>query len=190
MDRDRLIAWVGNSLFPHEGAVRAWLYRVIADRSEVDDIIQEVYCRLWSAENLASITDPRAYFFRTARNIVIDEVRRAKIVRFTALAEVEEGALDTLAFSPERIATARDELRRVVLFIDQLPPRCREIFSLRKIEGLSLQQICVRMGLSRTVVENEVSRGLKRLLKIMENAERPSTPLKRIAGRWRRHGEL
>ena len=181
---------MGASLLPHEGAVRSWLYRVLDNRSEVDDIIQEVYCRLWSLGNPLSIANPRAYFFQTARNIVIDEVRRAKIVKFTALAEVEEVALDVSSFSPERVAGARDELRRVVGFIDQLPPRCREIFSLRKIEGLSLQQISVRLGLSRTVVENEVSRGLKRLLKIIENAEKPASASKGSARRWPRRGEL
>lgn len=170
--------------------MRSWLYRVVAERSDVDDIIQEVYCRLWAVENIETIVDPRAYFFRTAKNIIIDEVRRAKIVKFSVLADVEEGVVDTLAFSPERIAGARDELRRVIAFIDQLPPRCREIYSLRKIEGLSLQQISDRLGLSRTVVENEVSRGLKRLLKIMESAERPSPSVKSAAGRWRRRGEL
>jgi RNA polymerase sigma factor (sigma-70 family) len=188
MDRDKLVAWVASNLLPQEGAVRHWLARTLASHWDIDDVIQEVYCRVWRIEAIEAIAHPRAYFFQMARNIVVDEMRRAKVVRFTHLAEVEESRLTSLAPTPEQSAWSREELRHVLAMMDRLPPRCRAIFTMRKVEGLSLREIAGRMGLSQTVIQNEVSRALKRLLKIIEEAERPASPTRALAKRWSRRG--
>jgi len=188
MDRDRLVAWVAANLLPHEGEVRRWLTRVLASHSDVDDIVQEIYCRVWRAEGIETIANPRAYFFQVAKNIVFDELRRAKVVRFTHLAEVDERKLTYLGPTPEQSAWSREELRHVLAMMDKLPTRCRTIFTMRKVEGLSLREISGRMGLSQTVVQNEVSRALKRLLKIIEEAERSGSPSRAFTKRWPRRG--
>ena len=63
--------------------------------------------------------------------------------------------------SPERVVAARRELGEVLRLIDRLPDRCRRVFEMRKIQGLSQREIASRLGISETIVENEVVKGLR-----------------------------
>ena len=66
-----------------------------------------------------------------------------------------------------RIAGARRELTRVAELIDTLPERCRRVFTLLKVEGLTQKEVAARLGVSESVVENEGVKGIRRILKTM-----------------------
>lgn len=170
-ERQKLLSWIGARVLPHEPEVRAWLKRALHSGADVDDVIQEAYCRMWSMTNLDAITSPRAYFFKVVRNVVIDEFRKARIVRIEAVAELEDLRAASDEATPETVASARAELRRVKKLIDALPTRCRQVFEMRKIEGLSQKEIAARLGISENIVENEASRGLKIILKAIEEGD-------------------
>ena len=48
-----------------------------------------------------------------------------------------------------------------MLLISQLPDRCRSVFQLRKIEGLSQKEIAAKLGVTETIVENDVAKGMR-----------------------------
>jgi RNA polymerase sigma-70 factor (ECF subfamily) len=190
MENDRLVAWVGSRILPHEGAVRSWLARVLANRSDVDDVIQEAYCRMWSIPAPEQIANPRAYFFQMARNIMVDELRRAKVVKIEAMSEIGDNPFAVDELTPEHIAGARSELKRIQRLIEALPPRSRNIFALRKIEGLSQREIAARLGVTENVVENDLARGLKSILRSIEDEDDPAAPAKRKPKNGRQRGGL
>ena len=66
---------------------------------------------------------------------------------------------------PERRVSARMELDRVQMLIAGLPDRCREIFEMRRIQGLPQREIAVRMNLPEHTVEAQAIRGLKLIMK-------------------------
>lgn len=176
-----LVGWVGRNVLPHERHVRKWL-RAAFPAIDVDDVVQEAYCRISELEHVDHIEDPRRYFFRAARNIVLEQVRRERVVRIEAasgLMELENGPVDEI--SPERIVAGRSVLQRVERLIDALPERARQIFRLRKIEGVPQRDIAARLGLTENVVENEVARGLRRILTQMTEDERIDMPVRRRA---------
>jgi len=189
-DRQKLLSWLGARVLPHEPEVRAWLRRALNNAADVDDVIQEAYCRMWSMTNLDGIASPRAYFFKVVRNVVIDEMRKARIVRIESVAEIEDLRIASADGTPETIATARSELRRVKHLIDALPVRCRQIFSMRKIEGLSQREIASELGVSENIVENEASRGLKIILKAMEEGDGEPRRLGTAPKHGRRRGQV
>ena len=166
-DRHRLVAWVTAHVMPHEPAVRAWLSRRVVNREEVDDLIQEAYARLAALTCVDRIERPDGYFFQIVRNLLIEQVRRARIVRFETIARTDELALHDDEPSPERIASGRGELARVQQLIEALPERCRRIFILRKVDGLSQREIARRMGVSESVVENEGAKGLRLIMQAL-----------------------
>ncbi|NKJ44370.1 MULTISPECIES: RNA polymerase sigma factor [unclassified Novosphingobium] len=177
-----LIGWVSRHVLPHERALRTWLRTAFPGR-DVDDVVQESYCRLASLSSVAHIDDPRRYFFRIARNIVLEQVRRERVVRIEAasgLAVLEGAALEQQGqgeeSSPERIVAGRMALERVEALIDALPERSRAIVRMRKIDGLPQREIAARLGLSENVVENEVARGLRRVLDQLTEGERAEMP--------------
>ena len=64
-----------------------------------------------------------------------------------------------------------DALTKVVnRAIEQLPERCREIFSLSRKEGLSYRQIAERLGISVKTVETQISIALKRIREILSSS--------------------
>jgi RNA polymerase sigma-70 factor (ECF subfamily) len=69
--------------------------------------------------------------------------------------------------TPDRHLTARDELRRVQAGLDRLPPRCREVVRLRKIEGLSTRETAERLGVGIDTVEQQTVHGMRALVDFM-----------------------
>lgn len=175
--RARIVAWVGREILPHEADVRAWLRRSLVSEVEVEDIIQEAYCRLLTLKGTAHIATPRAYFFTTARTVVVDHMRRSRVVRMETVTEIE--ALNVVLDdpSPERVAAGRRELERVRRLIAALPDRCRRVFELRKIEGLSQREIASALGVTETIVENDVVKGQRLILKALAEGEMSRQPL-------------
>ncbi|CAN7585766.1 RNA polymerase sigma factor [Phenylobacterium sp. LjRoot225] len=175
--RQEIVAWVGGHVLPHEGDVRAWLRRNGSSSDEVDDIVQDAYCRLAALQSVVHIQNGRAYFFQTARHIAIERLRRARIVRIDCATELEALNVVDNEPSPERVVTARRELQRVQRLIEDLPKRCRDIFILRRIRGLSQREIAARLGVSENVVEAQSARGLRLILQALAEspvAERPA----------------
>lgn len=170
---DALALWMGREILPHEAGMRRWLRRLAPPGLDEDDIIQEAYCRIVLAANPAMVRNGQAYFRTIVRNIVLEEVRRSKTVSFSLLADLDLPEPRAAEPSPEAAAGSRQEWRRMVGLLSLLPSRCREIFTLRKIDGLPQREIARRLGVSENVVENQALRGLRLLLRAM--AETDST---------------
>ena len=177
--RARIVAWVGREILPHEADVRAWLRRSLVSDGEVEDVIQDAYCRLLSLQGVSHITSPRAYFFTVARAVVIDHIRRSRVVRMETVTEIDALHVVLDEPSPERATAARRELERVRRLIADLPERCRRVFEMRKIEGLPQREIARQLGVTETIVENDVVKGQRLILKAIAEGEATSV---RVAG--------
>ncbi|MBB5770048.1 RNA polymerase sigma-70 factor (ECF subfamily) [Brevundimonas vesicularis] len=170
------VRWLGQEILPHEQDVRAWLRRSLVTSNDVDDVIQESYCRLANLKAVEQIESPRAYFFQTARSVVLEQMRRARIVRIDAVTEIDALRIEWDEPSPERIAGGRKELERVMKIVATLPERSRRIFEMRRVMGLSQKEIARQLGVSENVVENEAARGLKAVLAGLAQADANVAP--------------
>ncbi|MFT4251788.1 MAG: sigma factor, partial [Caulobacter sp.] len=101
------MAWIGREILPHEADLRAWLRRAFAAAGDVDDIVQETYCRLAGLSAVEHIGEPRAYFFQAARSVALEQLRRARVVRIDTAAEIDALNVELDEPSPERIAGGR-----------------------------------------------------------------------------------
>ncbi len=155
-----IVAWVSAQVIPFEAELRQKLRRVCKDGNELDDLVQEIYYRLLRLSSVEHIRDPRGFLFQMARNIVIDQVRRRAIVNFDTMQSLDDLTLSDTTPSPERVALARAELKWVLGLIAGLPGRCRDVFRLRKIYGLSQAETARNLGITENVVEKETLRGL------------------------------
>jgi RNA polymerase sigma factor (sigma-70 family) len=162
-NRSEIIAWVGSNIVPHEADLRVWLRRTGASRDEIDDIVQDAYVRIAQLASVDHIRNARTYFFTAARSAMLSRIRRDRIVRIDSMAGLEALNIEDAAPGADRQMSGRQELERVRAMIDALPDRCREIFQLRRIEGVPQREIAQRLGLSEHVVEQQAVRGLKLL---------------------------
>ena len=158
-------------MLPHEAAVRAWLRRWTGRPQDIDDIVQEAYARLAALDSVAHIGSGRAYLFQTTRNIVLEQVRRSKIIRIDNVTDM--GALSIVDEAPplDRVVAGARELQRVEQLINRLPIKCRRVFVLRRIHGVPQREIAGMFGISESAVEKLAMRGLKLILKALEGTD-------------------
>lgn len=120
-------------------------------RSDVDDIVSEVFTRAWSCKDWSRIDKGRAYLFEVARNLVIDLARREKIISYDTVVDID--LLDS-GHSLELQLDARDEVRRLQALLETLPIQCRKVFIARRVYGKTLAEIAEEMGLSVSTIES------------------------------------
>lgn len=152
---------------PYEPALRSWLLGKRFPGIDVDDIIQETYSTLAALESVDHIRAPRTYMFQVARSIVLDQIRHAKVVSIDSVSDIEAfGPVDERP-SPETEAGDRQELKILAQAIASLSDRRRQVFILRKVEGISQREVAARLGISEGAVENQVARAIETLGKLL-----------------------
>jgi len=160
MSAPELRNWFAREVLPHEATLVQFLRRNWRDKSEIEDLLQEVYVRVYEAARKELPQSAKPFVFTIARNLLINRFRQQQVVAIEAVAD-----LDTLEVSaddpaPDRAAIAREEFRRLQAAIDRLPPRCREAITLGRIEGLTGREIAHRMGISEAAVSKHLARGM------------------------------
>lgn len=162
-----LKTWFVREVLPLEAVLMQYLQHSCRDHAEAADLRQEVYIRVYEAAKKQIPHPAKPFVFTVARNLLINRVRRERIVAIESVVDLD--ALDVAIDEPgpERTTIARDELRRLQLAIDRLPPRCREAVILGRIEGLSGQEIAQRMGISEPTVSKHLATGMYALANIL-----------------------
>jgi len=154
--------WYADEVQVHAATLRAWLrgnYPVLTDP---DNLVQEALSRVWRAGQDSAIRSPKALLFTTARHLALDELRRRQIVRIDSIAEIADlSVLGDGVPAPETVAH-REELHLLTEAIQSLPPRCRQVLTLRKL-GLSQREIAARLGISEHAAESQIAHGVRAL---------------------------
>jgi RNA polymerase sigma-70 factor (ECF subfamily) len=174
---DSLDSWFKREILVHEAALVRFLSRSWFVRHEVPDLRQDIYVLVYEAAAKSRPHAPKALLFATARNLMIDRIRRKRIVSIDAVGNVE--ALNVLVDndSPERRASAYEDLRQLAKAFDQLPPKCRETIWLRRVDDMPQKAVAVRLGVTEKTVEKHVMKGMRLLATALYGqAEERSAP--------------
>lgn len=155
--------WFATEVHPHEPALRSYLRSHFPTLRDIDDLVQEAYARVIQARHSGRVKEARPYLFSIARNAAIDLCRRNQVVSFEAIAEnatspvVDEGADAASSFDHDH------ELDLLAAAIQALPERCRQVLTLRKLQGLSHREIAERLGISENTVSAQITLGVFRV---------------------------
>ncbi len=159
--------WFAAHVQPHEAMLRAWLVNRFGARLSVDDIVQEAYVRVWRAHVAGELHSPKAFLFTTARNLAVDSLRRHHVSRTEALVEIDlANVWDERCDIPETVAR-NQELALLTEAIQTLPDRCRQIFTLRTVYGLSQREIAEKLGISDRTVAAQLTIGVGKCTEFM-----------------------
>jgi RNA polymerase sigma-70 factor (ECF subfamily) len=134
--------------------------------------VQESYLKLLKSRTAGSIESAKAYFFSVARNTALKVFRRRQKL-FSPIPVNELPEWRVIAGGPDAAAAANasQRLELAARSIDQLPPRCREILRLAVVRGLSTTEIACELGLSAATVRVQLSRGIARCARFIEEQE-------------------
>lgn len=159
--------WFIQEVLPLERGLTYFIQRNWRVADDVADIRQDVYELTLAGARRGLPTSARYYVYTVARNHLINRARRAKIVSFDLVADLDATSYDTDLFAAERQLHARDELRLAQAGLDNLPPRCREVVMLRKIEGLTIRETAERLGVGTDAIEKQLTLGIRALTDFM-----------------------
>jgi RNA polymerase sigma factor (sigma-70 family) len=173
-----------------ESVLRACLYRYARNASDVEELLQETYARLLTAgaSNEPEVRSVRAFSLTVARNVAFDWLRHKQVVPIELVADME--AMDILDEREQidAIVNSHQELMMLVAAVQQLPERCRQVFTLRKVYGYSQKEIAARMNITENTVEQQLIKAARHCAQALFDqpiAERPATMFER----FRRRGQ-
>lgn len=166
--------WFLREVLPLEAVLVRYLRQNWRDQSDIEDLLQDVYIRVYEAAKRQLPEKAKPFVFTTARNLLINRMRDHAVVPIEAVADLDalNVAIDTPG--PDRTALARDELRRLGEAIDRLPPHCRDVIVLRRIENLSRSEIARRLNIAETTVSSYLTEAIYALSNLL-NTE-PTDP--------------
>jgi RNA polymerase sigma-70 factor (ECF subfamily) len=134
-------------------------YGYIRDWEKVEDIVQEVFISVWNhREHLDTEQNIKGYLFKSTKNKALEELRRLKsTVKNLSNLEIVINAPD---FDLEEQQECEDwvKIDQIYSSLRHLPPKCREVFELSKINGLTYTQIADKLKISPKTVENHIAK--------------------------------
>ena len=163
--------WLGLDLRWAYGSLLPALWRSTRCVQRAQDVLHDAFMRYALAGRHGAIAQPHAYLRVVARSVLADYLAQER--RFVALTDLEgiadqpgsgaapEESLPLFtAPSAEALADLQQRLAAVQRTIEGLPPRCREVFWLCRVEGHTQPEIAERLGISLNMVERHLMRAL------------------------------
>ncbi len=165
------VAFLESSTF-----LKKFLAGFLRRQQDIEDVAQEAYLRAYVAERRELIEQPTAFLFRVAKNLALTQLSR-KSQQITSY-------IEDAGVQPEtQLAAGTDEeleaLQCLGLYceaIASLPEKCRQVFLLRKVHGLTHQEIGERMSLSISSVEKYLRQGILACRGHLQQREQPPLP--------------
>ena len=162
--------WFRDYVSPHEGLFLKAARHLTGNLDAARDLVHDAYAAVLSDERWRTVENPRAYVRRAVTNLALDRLKRKKIVQIDDYAEVEMVNFADAAPDAYQTLAGRERLGVVMAALDRLPPQCRQVFIMRKIEDVSPTEIAARLGIEIKTVEGHLARGLVALNKHLETA--------------------
>jgi RNA polymerase sigma factor (sigma-70 family) len=175
MKGEAIATWTQGSLhaayLAHWHELCGYLKRSIgAGPPDPQDVAQTAFLRYAAALDSVVILNPRAFLFRTARNILIDERRRV-LTRQQYAREVQASA-EHHTFDetgPETLLIERERLRILEGALARMRPRRRAMLLLSRVEGLPCTEIARRAGVSEAAVRKQINLAIRDYSRALES---------------------
>ena len=152
-----------------ESSLSRFLLRFLDRPEDVQDVMQEAYIRVHKANESSKIKAPAAFFYKTAKNLALNERARHHNSRTSTVASFDELSETIGEKSAEFSAIVGEELSRAMSALKKLTPRVREVYILRKVHGLSQKETAKYLGISPSTVEKHVAKGLVTLARYKQD---------------------
>jgi len=143
----------------HDSLIR-FLRQRLRVKEDAADIAQEAYIRMMQYEGSQKIQSPSSMLFRIAINVANDLGRSEQARRVSDQLSIDGMELASHEPSADREIAARQDLDILYGTIEQLPPKCRQVFLLSRVERMTYPQIAAHCGISVKMVEKHISHAL------------------------------
>jgi len=154
--------WFVDEVQPHERSLRSYLSGSFPAVRDVDDVVQESFLRAWRTKAKQPILSAKGFLFKVARHLAIDVIRRERRSPIDPA-----GAPEAVNVSEDKpivssTVSRQEKIQLLIAAIDALPPKCRQVVVLRKLQGVPVRQIAGQLRISEKGVEIQLTRGIAR----------------------------
>lgn len=162
--RGKPLSAVSGAFVEHDTFLKKFLTRFFSEQQDIEDVAQEAYLRAYVAEQRKDIDQPKAYLFRIAKNIALTELTK-KSRQITDYIEDLDASIviECEAAGRNRVEAEVEAQQSFGLYCEAvaaLPEKCRQVFLLRKVHGLTHKEIGARLSLSVSSVEKYLLKGV------------------------------
>ena len=148
-------AFVENAKF-----LRRYVRQFVNSHQEAEDVAQEAFVRAFVAEKKTRIEQPKAFLFQVARNVALTELKKKSRQIYQCIDDLSESELGMVGRSEDDQMETMELLDTYREVVSALPPKCRNVFILRKVYGFKHREIAEKMGISVSSVEKYVRQGI------------------------------
>ena len=147
----------------------AYARRVLGDPDEAEDVIQEVFLKLWCIrDELDRYREVGAVAMQATKNLCLNRLRANERM------EGEERMLQMASDEPppDVYVELKDHIQQVLRIMQQLPDRQQAVLRMRHVEGFEVEEIAALIGSSPQAVRMNLSRARKRVKDLFNKWER------------------
>ena len=142
-----------------------YLAKRVPNNEDANDLAQEALLRMHKFQQSKRLENAQAFLYKTANNLVVDQLRRAKVHDKYLRSEIQSGHSnsnhDNFAPSAEQAVSAEQELDRIYSIVEEMPIKVRQAFLLHRGKDLSYPEIAQEMGVSVSMIEKYITQALK-----------------------------
>lgn len=144
-------------------SLHLFVRNIVKCHATAEEIAQETFVRLASNKAAGEIEYPKAYLFRSAKNIAIDHLRRKGLRVVDDNAEVDSDAVASSGPTPEDNMVHVQAKKQLEAALKELPPRTRRVFYYRRYEGRSVKDVAAVMQMSERLVYKSMEDAMQHL---------------------------
>ncbi|HEY4444683.1 MAG TPA: RNA polymerase sigma factor [Steroidobacteraceae bacterium] len=151
---------VQDAFLKNQTALKRFISRFFRNVQDVEDVAQEAFLRAYSAETGREIEQPRAFLFRIAKHIALNQLSRKSRQITDYLEDLSSRDVLLGEGSVEEEIAARQTLGLHCEAVATLAPHCRRVYMMRKVDGMSHKEIAGHLGIAVSTVEKHLIKGI------------------------------
>jgi len=141
----------------HRDALLGFIQKRLKDSSLSADLLHDLYIKIKVLSPDEEIKYPKAYLYRMANNLVVDQLRR----QTKSVADCEHQIDNQLdENSPEKITDYAQRLDIVTQAVNELPDKTRDVFKMQRLQQIEKADVAKKMGISVNMVEKHLRKAL------------------------------
>jgi RNA polymerase sigma-70 factor (ECF subfamily) len=137
-----------------------YAYSFILDQDESEDLVQDIFLKI--CDKSPSIESSlSSYLYRAVKNACINQMKKKVQLTIVPIEEIEDQVEVEFELNREENMTQIEE--KVERAINNLPPKCQEIFLMRRNMQMSYNEIATSLDISKKTIENQMNLAIKKL---------------------------
>jgi RNA polymerase sigma-70 factor (family 1) len=143
-------------------------FSIIKSHEDAEEVVSDFFINIWQKRKTLVLPDkPKLYFFISVKNAAINKLKANKRQQVPPL-DQWEAKLQSVFFNPEELMLSEEFTKKIMSAINMLPPKCKVIFKLIKVDGFKYAETAELLEISIKTVEAQMAIAMKRLKSFLE----------------------